>query len=177
MRLGPPLGLEDLDEKIEALKKKEQEYIEEGEARLKQEKTDREQRIEQEVDEELERERKAAQEYGDEGYYDEEDGYDEGKDGASKGPARGGAGANRSTAMTSERDRKRGNDPRKRRGKGDFQGSDEDEEEEKEKPAFRDPYAKPSRGGGQQVNQSKRGGKQGGRKEMDLDDEEDFPAL
>lgn len=172
MRLGPPLGLEDLDEKIEALKKKEQEYIEEGEAKLKQEKTDREQRIEQEVDEELERERKAAQEYGDEGYYDEEDGYDEGKDGASKGQARSG---NRGpTGMTGERDKKRGNDPRKKRGKGDFQGSDEDEEEEKEKPVFRDPYAKPSRGGGQQVNQSKR---KGGKKEMDLDDEEDFPAL
>lgn len=57
VRLGPPLGNDDLDEKIEALKKKEQEYIEEGEARLKQDKTDREQVIEQEVDDELDRER------------------------------------------------------------------------------------------------------------------------
>lgn len=35
VRLAPPLGPEDLEEKIEALKKKQQEYIEEGEARLK----------------------------------------------------------------------------------------------------------------------------------------------
>lgn len=169
VRLSPPLGPQDLDEKIEQLTKKEQEYIEEGEALLKKEKTDLEQLIEKEVDEELERERRVA-EYGDEdGYDDEDDLLEDGKD--KGGPPKGG---NRGRgSRPGDRDRKP-NEPKKRRApRGEFESKDDYEEELQESKI--DPYSKPSRGGGQQVNQSKKG--KPGKKEMDLDNDEDFPAL
>lgn len=156
--MSPPLGAQELDEKIEQLKKKEQEYIEEGDRGLKQEQSDLEALVEQEVDADLERERRAEEGFDDDdGYGEEDDGFnEEGKEAAaSKGPRAG----------------HRGNDYR---GKKFGYGDDDYEDRTQTK---HDPYTKPSRGGGQQVNQAKRGGKQGGKKKMEFDNDEDFPAL
>lgn len=166
--MSPPLGPDGLDDTIETLKKKEQEYIESGETLLKQEKLEMEEQIEQEVDEDLEREAREAQGYGDEEYYDEEDGpQQDDKDKAqTRAPPRGGRNAG-------DRDRKVNTDKR-RKVKGEFEASD-DEEEKEESPI--DPYSKPSRGGGKQVNQGKNAGRgKGGKNKMDLNDEE-FPSL
>lgn len=75
VRLSPPLGPDGLNEKIEELKKKKTKFTEEGEALLKEDFSDLQQTIEQEVDEELERERRANEGYDDEDdYYEEADG-------------------------------------------------------------------------------------------------------
>lgn len=177
MLLSPPTSLEDLEPTIVELKKKQKAYIEAGEAELKKETSELEMRIEHEVEQDLEHERQAAQaEYEeDDGYYEEEDKRpfdDAGDAGASKSHGRQGARG---------RGRRFGEDePRKRKApRGEFEGSDDDEEETYETAAAsNNPYSKPSRGGGQQVNQGKRGGaKHGGKNRMEIIDDDNFPAL
>jgi len=119
----------------------------------------------------LEDERKAAQAENeeDDDYYEEEEGKEDA--GAAKTQARQGA-RGRGRRFGEE-------EPRKRKApRGEFEGSDDDEEESYDTaPASNNPYSKPSRGGGQQVNQGKRGGaKQGGKNKMEFDDD-NFPAL
>lgn len=98
---------------------------------MKQEKSDLEQLIEQEVDEDLERERRAAEGFDDEdGYGEEEDGQkDDGKEGmGSKASFKTG---NRGRGgHAGDRDGKFNTDGRKRRmPKGEFEASDDDEGE------------------------------------------------
>ena len=175
--MSPPLGPQGLDETIETLKKKEVEYIEAGESLLKQEKIELEQQIEQDVDDDLEREAREAQGFEDEdGYYDEDEGLmDDGKEAAaSKAPLRGGARGRAS--KPGDRDWKGNNDRKRKALKGEFEASDDDDEEEKEESPI-DPYSKPSRGGGKQVNQGKNAGRgRGGKNKMEFNDE-DFPSF
>jgi hypothetical protein len=173
--MSPPLGPEGLDETIETLVKKEKEYIEQGEKLLEQEKIELEEQIEQDVDDDLERERREAQGFDDDdGYYDQDDeGVQDDQDAStSKAPLRGG-GRGRGGGKTGDRERKVNTD-RRRKVRGEFEASD-DEEEKEESPL--DPYSKPSRGGGKQVNQGKSAGRgRGGKNKMELNDE-DFPSF
>lgn len=167
------MGTDELEDRLELLKKKEAQYQEDGESRLKKEKDELEALVEREVDEDLERERKELEE--DDEYYEEDDGgYEETrKEEAGRSSLRGNQG--RGGKQNNDRDWKQGNnDPRKRKApKAEFEADDSDEGYGNS--AGWDPYSKPSRGGGQQVNQGKRGGKRGGNK-MDFNNE-DFPAL
>jgi len=103
VRVSPPLGADDLEDRLEQLQKKEAEYMDDGEGRLKKEKDELEALVEREVDEDLERERKALEDYDD--YYDEEnDGFED--DRKEQKPQRGGAGGNRGRGgKTNDRDR------------------------------------------------------------------------
>ena len=128
--------------------------------------SDFQKQIEKEVDDELERERRAE-----DGYDDEDDYYDE--DNGSKVEARGNKSAQESkneprdkTQKQSDNDRKPAADQRKKKA------SKFDESDDEKKGGARDPYSKPSRGGGKQVNQDNKP-----KQKMNLDDDDDFPTL
>ena len=168
--LSPPLGPEDLDEKLAELKKKTDEYLEEGEKQLKKDRAEIEQQIEQEVDEDLERDRRAAEGFDDEDdeYGDEDGGYDDGREASKAAGRSGGRGRG---GRPGDRDARR-----RRAPKGEFEASDDDDDDDRA--AANDPYSKPSRGGGMQVNAGKRGGhRQGGKNKMEFNNDDDFPAL
>lgn len=123
------MGTGDLDDRLEQLQKKEAQYLEEGEARLKKEKDELEALVEREVDEDLERERKELEE--DEEYYDEDDGgYEEApKQDAGRSSLRGNQGRGGKQTNDRDRDWKQGTTDQRRRKapKAEFEAEDSDE--------------------------------------------------
>jgi len=152
--VSPPISPEDLDAKIKELTERQKTYLKEGEQTLRKEKSELENDIEKLVEEDIEAEKKQAEqeEYGDE---------EEEKDGERRHSHRGRGGFSKAYGGRDEVAA-----PKKKSGPKDeyFDGSDSEEDN--------GAYAKPTRGGGQQVN---KGGKRGKASLMKTDD--DFPTL
>ena len=172
--LSPPLGPEGLDEKIQELEKKKVEFTKEGQKLQKEENAELYEMIEQEVDDELAQERRA-----DEGYDDEDDYYDEdeklSEEGAeNKKDSSNGAGESRVKTQKSLETEQKAAEQKKKKSKFN-RDSDEDSDNYVGKS---DPYSKPSRGGGRQVNQGgSKDQKQPPKQKMNLDNDDDFPTL
>jgi len=146
--ISPPISPEQIDEKLDELTQRQKKYLADGAAVLEKEKSDILRDIERIVDEDIEAEVKAAAEQED-AYGDEEE-----RDEERRHSHRGRGGFAKTYGGREQEEEKGGHfgqEAAKKKGPKDafFDGSDSDEPLD----SYNSAYTKPSRGGGQQVNQ------------------------